>query len=280
MYRGSRKHVLDWTDEPTFIVELINVVLPVHASVTATSCWMPRGNRFSDEALLEEFGPSFLPNHKAWPTLRKWWLVHERGANTPNWDIAVGCTIEERPGLILVEAKAHKRELKEEGKTLDASASQNSRENHEQIASAIREACNGLRSLTLLRRSIEGPITNFRIDSLLHGSWLHSASLQFSSTWDSSEMWESPMLARLLRTIQIGVTVFGVMRVRLCQKSCSNVVWMWEALLRGASFDLEKSMRCRHQLSNPSIERTLTQLAFARCISSRSFLSLNAFACR
>ena len=44
-----------------------------------------------------------------------------------------------------MEAKAHKCELKEEGKTLDASASRNSRENHEQIASAIREACNGLR---------------------------------------------------------------------------------------------------------------------------------------
>ncbi len=49
--------------------------------------------------------------------LRKWWLVHERGANTPNWDIAAGCEIEGKTGVILVEAKANVPELKRTRKT-------------------------------------------------------------------------------------------------------------------------------------------------------------------
>jgi hypothetical protein len=70
-------------------------------------------------------------------------LIHQKGANTPNWDIAVGCTIEDRPGLVLVEAKANWQELKVDGKVLRSDASKNSKENHEQIGRAIDEAQSG-----------------------------------------------------------------------------------------------------------------------------------------
>jgi hypothetical protein len=147
MYRGSRKHVLDWTEKPTFVVELLDAVSPIRASVTASSAWMPRGYRSPDEARLDSFGPAFLPDHEAWSALQKWWLRHERGANTPNWDLALACEIESQPGLVLVEAKAHKLELKPEGKVLDPDASQNSRENHDQIRSAIRDGRQALLAL-------------------------------------------------------------------------------------------------------------------------------------
>ena len=94
MYRGSRKHVLDWTSRPEFLVELLQLVAPVDCRLTARSKWMPVGYRSPDEARLETFGPEVLADLTIWANLRKWWLVHERGANTPNWDIAVGCEIE------------------------------------------------------------------------------------------------------------------------------------------------------------------------------------------
>jgi hypothetical protein len=59
---------------------------------------MPRGHGAVDEARLETFGPEILPNSETWASLRKWWLIHEQGANTPNWDIAMGCEIEAGPG--------------------------------------------------------------------------------------------------------------------------------------------------------------------------------------
>jgi len=147
MYRGSRKHILGWTDQPDFIIHLLDMIRPVQASASPGSLWMPRGHRFFEEARLESFGPQFLNEHAAWPALRRWWLRHEAGANTPNWDLAIGCEIEGRPGLVLLEAKANKLELKSEGKSLDGDASRNSRENHAQIGAAIAEARQGVLAL-------------------------------------------------------------------------------------------------------------------------------------
>jgi len=147
MYRGSRKHVLDWVEQTAFLTELLELAESASPRVSPTSRWMPRSYREPDEARLETFGPNWLPNRPAWAQIRKWWLVHERGANTPNWDIAVGCELEGRPGLIVVEAKANKTELKVDGKILDAGASNNSVANDGNIREAIAEACRGLRCL-------------------------------------------------------------------------------------------------------------------------------------
>jgi hypothetical protein len=86
-----------------------------------------------------------LPNLDVWRALSAWWLIHACGANTPNWDLAIGCEIDERPGFVLVEAKANVQELSLAGKPLRSGASSRSRENHERIGSAIHEACIGLR---------------------------------------------------------------------------------------------------------------------------------------
>jgi hypothetical protein len=88
-----------------------------------------------------------LPGHPAWKELENWWLAHKSGANTPNWDIAVACEIEGRPGLVLVEAKANWPELGTAGKQLTRDASVNSRANHERIGRALREACEGWRQI-------------------------------------------------------------------------------------------------------------------------------------
>lgn len=104
---------------------------------------MPRGHCCPKEVTLETFGPRCIPGkQKEWSALGDWWLRHKKGANTPNWDIAMGCRIEDRPGLVLVEAKAHRNELKTTGKPLDT-ANANSVANHKHIGSAIAEACAG-----------------------------------------------------------------------------------------------------------------------------------------
>lgn len=146
MPRGSREQVLHWTDQPRFLPELLGLAPPeVHCCVTANSQWMPMGLAHSREARLESFGPKVVPDYD-WKSLGNWWLAKPKGANTPNWDIALGCDIGGKPGLILVEAKAHERELDERGKEEREDASPNSRENHRRIAEAISEAQRDLRA--------------------------------------------------------------------------------------------------------------------------------------
>jgi hypothetical protein len=147
VYRGSRKHVLDWTERPSFLTELAELLEPAAVSLTPPRVFMPQGRANPREARLEYFGPEVMPGHSAWRTLQDWWLIHKGGANTPNWDIACTCEIEDVPGLVLVEAKANWPELGLAGKTLGSRASLRSRENHEHIGRAIEEACRGWRGL-------------------------------------------------------------------------------------------------------------------------------------
>ena len=148
MFRGSRKHVLDWTSQPEFCIELLQMVAPVDVRMSARSRWMPRGHSATEEARLDTFGPLVLPDSDAWTKLRDWWLLHEGGANTPNWDIAMGCEVEGRPGLVLVEAKANVPELSPSGKRFDASSSTRSAQNHDQIARALNQACAELQRIS------------------------------------------------------------------------------------------------------------------------------------
>jgi len=140
MYRGSRKHVLDWVEQPRFLPELLALVEPVHCRVTPASLWQPLSYRSTAEARLEQFGPKAIPGHSAWPTIRSWWLKHAKGANTPNWDIALSCEVEGIPGFILVEAKANVPELSDAPKRPEKQPSAASEENQIQIAAAIAEA--------------------------------------------------------------------------------------------------------------------------------------------
>jgi hypothetical protein len=103
------------------------------------------GYRYPDEARLETFGPMALPGHDVWNRLLPWWLVHPKGANTPNWDLALSCEIDGRPGLVLFEAKAHHAELSDAGKKPLDKASARSLDNLRQISTALHEAADGYR---------------------------------------------------------------------------------------------------------------------------------------
>ena len=66
MYRGSRKHVLDWIEQPSFLPELLLLAEPASPRVSSKSRWMPRSYRQPDEAQLETFGPVCLPDNPLW----------------------------------------------------------------------------------------------------------------------------------------------------------------------------------------------------------------------
>ena len=149
IYRGSRKHVIDWLARPAFFPELIAMAAPASCRPPPSSVWMPMGADADAEARLEVFGPREFPGHPAWRELTTWWLSHSAGANTANWDIAASCDVEGKPGLILVEAKANIPELGRAGKPISPDASKNSQENHERIGHAIAEARTGLSTVKL-----------------------------------------------------------------------------------------------------------------------------------
>src|SRR6267378_1178979 len=85
-YRGSRRHVLEWTSQDSFINELVSLVRPVAVEIGPSDSWMPRGAVQPREARLGSFGPKALPQHPVWGAFRQWWVRDQRG-NTPNWDI-------------------------------------------------------------------------------------------------------------------------------------------------------------------------------------------------
>jgi len=118
---------------------LSSLVSPVASVDERKHHWLPEGFSNPQEPKLGEC-ESFLTSEIR-EELTSWWLVHRRGANTPNWDIVTSCTIEGKEGIVLVEAKAHDKELKHDGK------SPGDRENHARIDTAITEANTALNGL-------------------------------------------------------------------------------------------------------------------------------------
>jgi hypothetical protein len=140
MNRGSRKHILDWTSRPDFLRQFADLIGLPECVIARPPVWQPRGYGKPEEARLEDCGAQFITGVDCWSDLASWWLRHRRGANKPNWDLVVACDLWGVPGLALVEAKAHERELDLGGKRLRPDRSDNSAENHERIGQAIAEA--------------------------------------------------------------------------------------------------------------------------------------------
>ena len=148
-YYGSRRHILDWVERDSFSNDLNELLRPVPIVIDPNHLRMPRGRSDPREARLETFGPKVIPGSQIWTSLQRWWLA--AGGNTPNWDLASACTLENKPGLLLVEAKANVPELSTAGKRLVVSSkgkngtgptplSQGSKLNDTRIRNAVAEA--------------------------------------------------------------------------------------------------------------------------------------------
>ena len=156
-YYGSRRHVLDWVEQPSFLQELTELLRPLPIHFRSGDAFMPLCRKQPREARLESFGPRVLKEQRVWSELKSWWLAY--GGSTPNWDLAAACTLKERPGLLLVEAKANGPELSEAGKRLvgrrvkkgeqPKPPSERARCNDERIRAAVAQAGEALAALKL-----------------------------------------------------------------------------------------------------------------------------------
>ena len=140
-FKGSRFRCLLLTNNaPKDVAAFLNSLVAPHALVTTEDHWAPRGFLEPDEAKLGET-PGFLRDDDR-AEFTRWWLAEPGRANTPNWDLVSTCRIEDRRGLILVEAKAHEAELSD-----DRSGATNPK-NSQQIKKALAEATVAWNALT------------------------------------------------------------------------------------------------------------------------------------
>ena len=146
--RGSRPRCVLLMDGPRQEVacQLTQMVGLRDVIVSSEDKWMPRGKPVkepdgtwntspADEAKLGD--PNDVVPTEIQQKIKNWWLAIPDGANTPNWDIASTCSINGKRGLLLVEAKAHHKELQdaEAGK-----APGGNEDNRKRIGESIAEA--------------------------------------------------------------------------------------------------------------------------------------------
>jgi hypothetical protein len=143
-FRGSRKHVLDLLERPDYLPTINALLYGTGAVISLSDPRQPIG--FADPS--EDELPAFCRKHldgvidAACLDVGQWWTVHT--GTTPNWDLLSLIKVGGQRGLLLVEAKAHGRELEQAGKPLRADASAASRRNHDFIGACIESASCGL----------------------------------------------------------------------------------------------------------------------------------------
>ena len=146
--RGSRKHVLDLLERGEFVPKMAQVFLGTSVRLAETPCPRPTSRRCKAD-WGEYDAETYLKRHpvKDWSgALPPCWWVTGRGTR-PMWDLLCHVFVSERPGLLLVEAKAHGDELDCAGKRLSPSAKRASKDNHGCIAGSIKEADAALNKL-------------------------------------------------------------------------------------------------------------------------------------
>lgn len=133
---------------------------------------MPKGFDDCDEAQLHT-AEKIIPKPQIREHLLQWWLaVPGARSTTPNWDIASTCLVHGKPGVLLVEAKAHTGELRNEehGKKLENTASSNSRRNHIHIGACIEEANVALSDQTKLEWALSRD-RNYQMSNRFTWAW-------------------------------------------------------------------------------------------------------------
>jgi hypothetical protein len=147
--RGSkpRCHLFTHGTDAAVARKLTRLIEP-HGYVSVSDHWMPNGFSALEEPQLHK--STGLVDDVIAKKLETWWLAECRSnSRTPNFDIASTCSIGDRKGLLLVEAKAHDEELlKERAGKRETKYGGGSQRNHDSIGRAIEEAAVGLSSAT------------------------------------------------------------------------------------------------------------------------------------
>ena len=166
-FRGSRLRCLLLThQQEAAVADFLNALVGPHATVEASGIWMPRGFCEAEEAKLGESLPFLSGRDRA--AITDWWLARPGRANTPNWDLVSQCRVGEKPGLILIEAKAH------EGELGDDRCGATNKANAQRIKEALVEANERLNAL----------LPGFNLSADTH----YQLSNRFAFAWKVAQM--------------------------------------------------------------------------------------------
>ena len=140
-FHGSIRRMTDLVGLPDVTVAPNDWWMPYGKPVRTNNGW---DGKPAAEAQLDRVDGFVEPELRR--QLLDWWLACKSRPKTPHWDVASSCTIEGKEGLLVVEAKAHSKELSRNGKRKPSS--ENGRKSHAQSGSAIEQANVGLRRVT------------------------------------------------------------------------------------------------------------------------------------
>lgn len=146
--RGSRRHVLDLLELGEFGARMTRVLAGTTVRLPESPCPQP-SDRGCKGGWTEYDAETYLSRRPVpgWAgSLPSCWWVNGRGTR-PTWDLLCHVLVSDRPGLLLVEAKAHEGELDWAGKRLSPTAKVASKDNHARIAGCIKESATALNRL-------------------------------------------------------------------------------------------------------------------------------------
>uniref|UniRef100_UPI00404A6732 hypothetical protein n=1 Tax=Flavobacterium sp. TaxID=239 RepID=UPI00404A6732 len=132
--KGSKTAMVKLVKSNDFINIINDLLENSEATITSEDVSFPNVRIPNKEVTLSTFIRQNFDAKKA-TNLTKWWIKH--GTATPKWDLISTCTIDGKRGILLVEAKAHKGELKKDKKLLKKGSSIETEQNHEHIESVI-----------------------------------------------------------------------------------------------------------------------------------------------
>ena len=150
--KGSLKHVLDLVCSPNFETTVNGLLNGTGAVLATPDQRCPRGRSSkadSTEAQLDDYLKD-CPHPTGFLLDPEWWFPYKTGLNQrPVWDLICHILVNGKPGLLVVEAKAHVSEINDEdAKTQPNMDSPRSRANDYSIRLRLAEASLSLGSLT------------------------------------------------------------------------------------------------------------------------------------
>ena len=142
VYRGSQKHILDLLDSSRLFQILNDLFADTDVQFRDDENCQPRGRKIPEEWTLRKFCKKYYNGQFDYQAFDNWWVPDQY--RNPQWDLLATCTIKDKAGILLVEAKANDKELVTEGKEFDVKASEQSKINYAKIGNCIAEAAQGL----------------------------------------------------------------------------------------------------------------------------------------
>lgn len=129
--KGSKTAMIKLVKSEDYINIINGLIKENEVIITSEDISIPNAQIPNKEVTLSSFLRQNFDPKKA-KNITDWWI--QKGNATPKWDLISTCTIDGKRGILLVEAKAHKGELKNDKKK------EGNQDNFKQIVTAIAEA--------------------------------------------------------------------------------------------------------------------------------------------